>query len=166
MTQSIKKKTARMEKNQKNLLELMPRFLPHRDVRVIVEVGARDCTETIHFSRTFPQAHIYTFECNPATLPACRDRVKGIKNITLIEQAVSDKNGTISFFPIDPDKTETTWEDGNPGASSLLRASGKYPIERYVQKKIQVKTTTLKSFLKPITPPKLIFSGWIFRVEN
>ena len=39
-------------------------------VRSIVEVGARDCAETLDFHRVYSGARILAFECNPATLPA------------------------------------------------------------------------------------------------
>ena len=91
---------------------------------------------------------MYTFECNPATIPLCRAKVAGREHITLTEKAVSDKDGTVTFFPIDQEKTNTPWADGNPGASSLLRSSGKYTKEKNVQKEITVPSTTLSSFMR------------------
>lgn len=117
-------------------------------VRVVVEVGARDCAETLEFHRTFPSAAIYAFECNPATLPLCRRAVRGLERVTLTECAVSERDGTVRFHPIDPARTLTGQADGNPGASSLFRASGKYPQEHYVQNEITVETTTLERFLR------------------
>jgi len=136
-----------------NFVGLIKKYIGSADT--IFELGARDCNETIAFSKELPDAHIYSFECNPATLPQCRKRVKDISHITLVEKAVSNRDGTVSFFPIDQEKTETTWEDGNPGASSMLPATGKYPIEKYVQNKITVPSTTLKSFLESKRIPKI-----------
>lgn len=109
----------------------------------IVELGARDCMETLSLHSQYPAARILTFECNPDKVQECRDRVKGIKEITLVEKAVSNETGTISFFQIDTEKTETTWKDGNPGASSLFKATGNYSQEKYVQKEVKVECTTL-----------------------
>nr|WP_269205119.1 FkbM family methyltransferase [Motilibacter aurantiacus] len=129
-------------------MRIAERALGGRDrIRTVLELGARDCEETLAFSRALPQARVHAFECNPATLPECRRKVAGNPRINLVEQAVSDREGVISFFPIDPDRTRTTWEDGNPGASSLFRASGKYPVETYVQREIEVPTTSLRAFL-------------------
>jgi len=136
-----------MEKSVQKISKLARQLLGSENVRTIVEIGAKDCVETMGFSANFPKAQIYAFECNPATLPACRKRVASVKNVTLIEKAVSDKNGEVTFFPIDQEKTETPWADGNPGASSLLIASGKYKKEKYVQNEIRVQSTTLASFL-------------------
>lgn len=134
------------ERGAYQLLDFIDSFTPNPGV--LVELGARDCNETSVFSRYLPFTHVYTFECNPATLPICRKVSKDLPNVTLIEKAVAEKNGSIDFFAIDPEKTKTTWKDGNPGASSLLKASGKYPIEEYGQKKVKVKTTRLDSFMK------------------
>jgi len=135
-----------MEINQKKLFKFIRvnRF----KIDSIVEIGARDCGETIKFARQYPKSKIITFECNPQTIGICRNRIKTIKNAKLIEAAVSDKNGFISFYAIDPEKTETTWKDGNPGASSILQASGDYPIEKYVQKKIKVKSIRMDKAMK------------------
>jgi FkbM family methyltransferase len=130
-----------------HFLAVARRVVDAEDIRTVVEIGARDGRETREFARRLPQARIYTFECNPQTLPQCRSTVSALRNSELIEKAVADRDGPLTFFPIDPERTETTWEDGNPGASSLLRASGKYPVETYAQREITVEGTTLKSFL-------------------
>ncbi len=129
-------------------------FLKHRkldkSIQTIVEIGARDCTETLLFYDAFPKASIFTFECNPETLPICRDKVMNKKAIELIEKAVvaDDQAGFVTFYQIDTQATRTTWADGNPGASSLLKTTGTYPIEEYVQKSIEVPATTLKRFFE------------------
>lgn len=137
-----------MEKSVQKISNLARSLLGEENVRTIVEIGAKDCVETMGFAEHFPEARIYSFECNPATLPLCRERIKNTKNITLIEKAVSDKDGEIAFFPIDQERTITPWADGNPGASSLLLASGKYKKEKYVQKEICVPSVTLASFFQ------------------
>ena len=119
-------------------------FLLGREaVGSIVEVGARDCAETLDFHRVYSGARILAFECNPATLPACRQAVAGLERVKLIEKAVSDRPGSVSFFPTDPERTRTQEAGGNPGASSLFRATGEYPLETYVQNEITVEATTL-----------------------
>jgi FkbM family methyltransferase len=129
------------------LVALVDRHLDREAIHTIVEAGARDCAETIAFRTFFPDARIFAFECNPQTLPLCRTAAAGLTGVELVERAVSDVDGKVSFFAIDPERTETTWPDGNPGASSLLRASGKYPLERYVQREIGVESTRLDTFL-------------------
>jgi FkbM family methyltransferase len=106
---------------------------------VIFDVGARDCLESIQFYKQFPNAKIYSFECNPNTLHICKKNIEAYQDrITLIEGAVCDYDGTITFYPINQTKTKTTWTDGNPGASSLFKSNGSYTVETYVQDTVQV----------------------------
>lgn len=119
----------------------------NRKPEVIIEIGARDCRETLAFNSYFPNAEIFAFECNPNTLPFCRQAIKGIKNIELIEKGVCLNNDKVTFYPINKEKTLTTWKDGNQGASSLLKASGKYKVETYVQNEITVDAIRLDKFI-------------------
>jgi FkbM family methyltransferase len=105
---------------------------------VIFDVGSRDCKQSIEFYEKFPNAKIFAFECNPNTLPICRENIKNYTDrITLIEGAVCDYDGEITFYPIDQEKTVTTWKDGNPGASSLFKSNGTYNVEKYIQNEIK-----------------------------
>jgi FkbM family methyltransferase len=114
--------------------------LPKDGSYVIFDIGSRDCMQSIEFYNEFPNAKIYAFECNPNTLHICRKNIeKYLDRITLIEGAVCDYNGIIQFYPIDQQRTVTTWEDGNPGASSLFKSNGNYDyVEKYVQNEITV----------------------------
>ena len=137
-----------MNENELQMNEVMgtARKLLKNNIGTILEIGARDCVETLVFNKNFPDSRIFTFECNPSTLPKCRNNVSNVSNIELIESAVSDKDGRITFNQIDSSKTITGRNDGNPGASSLFKASGKYPVEAYVQKEIRVPSIRLDTF--------------------
>jgi len=111
-----------------------------RDVQCIVEVGARDCRETLGFAAAYPAARIYALECNPDMLPACRAAVAGMARITLIEKAAAEEPGRLKFYPVDPAT--------NPGASSLFRASGKYRLEEYRQREVEVDAVALQSVVE------------------
>jgi FkbM family methyltransferase len=74
--------------------------------------------------------------------------------------ALSDCNGEVVFHKIDRQRTRTSWADGNPGASSLFLASGKYDgIEAYVQEAITVPAATAARLIedKQITSPDLVW---------
>jgi len=104
---------------------------------VIFDIGSRDCQQSIEFYKTFPNAKIYAFECNPNTIDLCEKNIIPYQDrITLIKGAVCDYDGSITFYPINQEKTKTTWKDGNPGASSLFKSNGEYTIETYVQDEI------------------------------
>lgn len=132
-----------MQLVQSRFIALAKEALGEDGVNGIVEIGARDCAETLEFAAAFPQARIVAFECNPATLPACRAAVAGRDRIALVEKAVSNQVWTVRFYPTDPERTVTKHAGGNPGASSLFRAREDYPHETYVQSEIEVEATTL-----------------------
>jgi len=136
------------------LFEIVNQYLGS-DVNVILDVGARDLTESITLAEKYGNAQIISFECNPQTLPICEERSKNYPNIKLIKKAVNDFDGTCKFYPINPHKTETTWEDGNPGASSLFVALDGYPYEKYVQDEIEVECVRIDSVLKELNVEKV-----------
>lgn len=115
-------------------------------VRVVFDVGARDCTESAGFARAYPSATVYAFECNPATLPLCRAVAASEPRIRLTEKAAADKDGRLTFHPVDPARSEGGIPGGNHGASSIFEATGAYPEERYVQGTIEVESIRLDRF--------------------
>lgn len=124
-------------------------------IKNIFEFGARYGEDSVEFAKRYSNANIYSFECNENTLEQCKQNTSIFPNIILTPKAVSDNNGIITFYPIDKDKTITTWEDGNQGASSLLKASGKYEVEQYVQKETQIQCIRLDSFMKEHNIPSI-----------
>lgn len=137
-----------MENNIKKLIDIIPIIFGNHRIKIIVELGSRDGLNTEILHNTFPKSKVYSFECNPATIDICRKKISGLKRAKLIEKAVADKNGNLTFYPVDQDKSEkTNWSDGNPGASSLFKVSDKYD-EKLVQKIITVPAIKLSSFVK------------------
>lgn len=126
--------------------EIVAQARPAAEVRVIFDVGARDCAESAAFASAYPAATIHAFECNPATLPLCRAVAAGEPRVRLTEKAVSDKAGRLTFFPIDPARSAGGIPGGNHGASSIFEATGAYPEETYVQNRIEVEAIRLDRF--------------------
>lgn len=122
---------------------------------IIFDIGSRDCMQSIEFLKYFPEATIFAFECNPNTIPICKNNIVNHPNITLIDKAVNSYDGTCTFYPIDQQKTITTWKDGNPGASSLFKSNGKYTIETYVQNEITVECTRLDTIMNHYNIPNV-----------
>ena len=116
---------------------------------VIFDIGSRDCQQSIEFYNNFPNAKIYAFECNPNTLDICKKNIENYKDrITLVEGAVCDYDGEITFYPINQEKTITTWKDGNPGASSIFLSNGTYKAEHYIQDEIKTNCHRLDSVIQ------------------
>ena len=119
----------------------------NKEVEVIFDVGACYALESVELSKKYPNAKVYTFEANPVSYNVCLENTEGYDSITVINEAVNDYDGLCKFYPMDKEKTITTWEDGNQGASSLYRANGQYDfIEKYVQYEIEVPCTRLDTF--------------------
>ena len=126
------------------------------DPLIIFDIGSRDCIQSIEFYKQFPNSKIYAFECNPNTLDICRKNIEKYNDrITLIEGAVCDYDGITKFYPINQQKTITTWEDGNPGASSIFKSNGTYTLETYVQDEIITNCHRLDSVMNKYIIPKV-----------
>ena len=125
------------------------KFKSKNDVEVIFDIGACHALESVEFAKKYKNAKIFTFEANPNTYQICLENAKDYPSINLINKAVNDFDGVCKFYPIDKDKTITTWEDGNQGASSLYKANGAYDaIEKYVQYEIEVPCIRIDTFCK------------------
>jgi FkbM family methyltransferase len=118
---------------------------------IIFDIGSRDCVQSIEFYKHFPNSKIYAFECNPNTIEICKKNIEPYSDrITLIEGAVCDYDGYITFYPINQEKTITTWKDGNPGASSIFKSNGKYTVETYIQDEIVTECHRLDSVMNKL----------------
>lgn len=139
------------------MIEPFISFIPNKnDKYIIFDIGSRDGLQSIEFYNHFPNSKIYAFECNPNTIDICRKNIINYSDrITLIECAICDYDGTISFYPINQDKTITTWTDGNPGASSLFKSNGKYPHETYIQDEIIIGCKRLDTLMKIYNIPNV-----------
>jgi hypothetical protein len=72
-------------------------------------------------------------------VPESLDRAPGI---TLVDREVSDVEGDLDFFAIDPGRIITPHDDGNFGATSVYQANPACPRETCVQNKVKVASLT------------------------
>ena len=84
-------------------------------IKIIFELGSRDLLDAISLKEYYNPEIIYSFECNPDCIIECKKNLKDIKDIILIEKAVSIEDKNIKFYPFDLNKYD------NKGASSLLK---------------------------------------------
>jgi FkbM family methyltransferase len=107
---------------------------------IILDLGARDAIQSIEFAYYFPDAQIYSFECNPSTISRAIQNTKKFKNIKIVPKAVYSEDTHIDFFPV---------ITSNDGASSIFRASGEFDeIEKLPQTKISVEATRIDTWAK------------------
>ncbi|RZK10060.1 MAG: FkbM family methyltransferase, partial [Flavobacterium sp.] len=119
-------------------------------ISCIFEFGARYGEDSIAMSTLFPNSRIISFECNPNTLDQCRNNIYNKPRIRLIEAAIGNYDGKVKFYPINKERTITSWKDGNQGASSVFRSSGNYPIEQYFQDEIEVPIVTASKIIQEL----------------
>ena len=139
------------------LLEIALKYGP---IKSIYDCGSRDALDGIYLLESLKAEELHVFECNPPSAEKCRnnsENFKGMGRILVNEMAISDVEGELTFFPVDTEQTITPHPDGNPGASSLYRANPDYTAERYVQKEIKVKSTTLDSYVQLHSVPDLLW---------
>jgi len=91
------------------------RFLRHMDrnrMNVVFEVGARYGDESLVLSNIFPNADIYSFECNPMTVDICRQKLQGQRNIHFFDFGLGNVNAVLPFY---------SYTQQNDGASSFFK---------------------------------------------
>lgn len=133
------------------MIENIEKVIRNLDLKIqnIIDLGSRDLEQSIEFTKAFPEANIFAFECNSNSASICRSKLHLYPKISFYELCVFDYDGIINFHPINTEKTITTWKDGNPGASSVFIANGSYDhIEKYVQDEEQVKCTRIDTWAK------------------
>lgn len=110
-------------------------------IETIIECGSRDCLDTLALLEHYNPSLIWSFECNPESVSICKKNIEGVKNIYLIEKAVYNKDGMITFHATDMERSV----DKNIGASSILKH--KDNTVGYFQKEIQVEAIRLDTFM-------------------
>ena len=92
------------------------------NVNTVFELGARDLLDALTLQKYY-DADVYSFECNPDCISVCRHtrdilgstKEASLSRITLVDKAVSETDGKVSFYPFDLNKYN------NMGASSLFK---------------------------------------------
>jgi FkbM family methyltransferase len=111
-------------------------------IKTIIECGSRDGKDAVEMNEYYHPDIIYTFECNPESIPVCEKNIEVIPNIQLIKKAVFHRNmKDLRFYATDMDKSI----DKNIGASSLLWHKDQI---NYIQKKVLVDSIRLDTFMK------------------
>lgn len=140
-------------------IENTKKYIEPEAIKTIYDIGAGDCAESIVLANHFSKAHVYAFEANPACIYDCAKKIVNDPRITLIPICVNDYTGLVKFHPINQEKTQTTWPDGNPKASSIFVSNGTYELEKYVQDEIEIPCMTLSSMqtLFGLPSPELVW---------
>jgi len=125
--------------NSDYLYEGFTRLIDKRSIHTIIECGSRDGLDTIALEEFFNPDVIYSFECNPESIPVCLGNIEGHEKILFSNMAVTNIDGRVKFYPTDMRKSP----DKNIGASSLFRHT-----RGLVQKEIEVEAVRLDTFMQ------------------
>jgi FkbM family methyltransferase len=120
-------------------------FIAHindkESIKVIVEAGARDLLDALQLEKIYPNAQIFSFECNPECVDVCKNNLSFSQGrITFFNCAISNKNETLSFYSFDSENCN----EHDAGCSSLYEHKNTSNVP---MKKIQVSARTLKTIL-------------------
>jgi FkbM family methyltransferase len=143
-----------------NIYSIIKKYADPKQIKIIWDIGSRAGNDTKEIASRFPLAELCAFEPNPDTFPQVQQNsLNSYGKIKAFNVALSNSDENIIFYQIDRIKTETTWADGNPGASSLFPASGRYPFEKYVQNPIEVASKRAETLILSgeCPPPNLIW---------
>lgn len=128
-------------------LEFIKPYIDFKSINTIFDIGAREAHESLFFEKEFSNSKIFAFEPNPFQYNICLDEIKDSKNISVINKALSNFNGTSKFY-LTP---------GNIGASSLLKPNFVPWTGDQQIKEIQVDVITLDDFCKENPTPDIIW---------
>lgn len=131
-------------------------YIDEACISTIYELGSWHGLDAVTMAKRYPDATVYSFECNPEAIPIVKQNIVGIDNIRVVEKAVADSVGSITFRPFDMEKYP------NMGASSLFeidfvttRSMSDPDYGRTgVQKTIKVPCTTLDYFIHETCAPE------------
>lgn len=104
-------------------------IVKREDIKVVLDLGCYDLSESIYLSNLFINAKTYSFECCPEVVKIAKERLEKNKydNIKFFDYAVADVNGPKSFYKIDVEKQHQIIGTRNMAAGSLFVSTGNYP---------------------------------------
>ena len=131
-----------------NFIENMSGIL-NEDVKVVLDIGSRWGEDAQRLQKLFPWAEIYAFECTPFSIELWKKDERN-KGIHLIEKAVSNYTGGVTFNTNDFIKSRTVHPYGNQGANSIFKANNDLPYEygTSIQHQITVPCITIQDWAK------------------
>ena len=135
-----------LQLTHKKLFHTLKKRLP--DNPIIVEAGSFTGKDTIHLAKNWPQGAIYAFEPDPCIFKQLENNTQQYQNIHPFQLALSDSNGTCSFWPSQHPKKQNTPSQ----AGSLLQPKERLKWSNITFKDpIQINTSTLATWAKQHT---------------
>ncbi len=89
-------------------------FRTHTKAPLIIDCGAHIGVSLLYFKQKYPESRVIAFEANPDTFKLLEENVREnqLSGVELVQAAISDEEGTISFYVGKEDDDELTqWGD-------------------------------------------------------
>lgn len=74
--------------------------MSREDVKIILDVGSLHAQEAREFSAAFPNAKIYSFECNHDSYLRCVEATKDFPRCNVVNKAVHNYNNKVGCGPM------------------------------------------------------------------
>lgn len=81
------------------LIDLCKDHLNIKSVKNILEIGARECSDSIQYANEFPSAQIFAFEPNPNQVDQCAINASKNSRVHFYPMAALCFNGMVEFYP-------------------------------------------------------------------
>jgi len=123
----------------------------------ILDIGSWHLGQAIEFQNIFPDAKVTAFEPVPESFQLCHHyrREYNKPNIDIHQLALSDIDGKVSFFAVDPNQST----DPNVGASSMLKfidgLNGSFFNRVWIQREIEVESMKLDTWCEKYNKNKI-----------
>lgn len=113
-------------------------WMTPQEIGLIIIIGGYEADEVQRMMKIFPRARFIIFEALPSTFARLSARFAGARQVTCVNLAASDRQGTAVFHELNM-----------PGTGSLLQpgAAGVRDYGLQVREQVEVKTVTLDAYL-------------------
>ena len=123
--------------------EVFQDFFKDKSKLTIFDVGTYDGKDSLEFKKIFPKSIIYSFEADKRSIDVFNKVVGDTEDINLIETALSDTDGEITWYASDSEtRRHYDFEDGWSASSSLKKPDNHLNIFKDISFS---KNTTVKS---------------------
>jgi FkbM family methyltransferase len=118
-------------------------------INTVLDIGSWHLKQSIEFAWVFPTANVYAFEPSPQNLEECLHWKSTVdeemqSRIHLNTIALSDKNGPITFYDIDKEKSIGIPNAGAASKYKLIEGrDGTFFNQKWAQKEITVDAMTM-----------------------
>ena len=111
--------------------------------KTLLDIGSMDGSDAMKLKKLSPESNCFAFEANPYNYNTMiQDDCLKKSKINIINKAISDVDGKVSFYVAKQDADQNDWRKGT--SSLLKRGSKENNIEEDL---IEVEASTLNSFI-------------------